>query len=150
MVYNTVNDNKGVNIIIQKIKLLLTTYKRPIRFITVGVMNTLVDFLLFFICYQAIGIYYTISQVIGYSGGVINSFIWNKLWTFESKNNKGQTALEFLRFMVINGISLSVSVIGIKWLVETASWNVLLAKVLVTLIAQLINYTGYKLWVFKK
>ncbi|MCK5812005.1 MAG: GtrA family protein [Clostridiales bacterium] len=110
----------------------------------------MVDFLLFIIFYQVIGIYYTISQVIGYSGGVINSFTWNKLWTFESKKSKGQTVLEFLRFMVINGISLSASVLLIKWLVEEGSWNVLIAKVLVTLVAQLINYTGYKLWVFKK
>lgn len=139
-----------INNTIQKIKQLLIKYKRPLRFITVGVMNTLVDFILFFICYQAIGIYYTISQVIGYSGGVINSFVWNKLWTFESKNSSKKTALEFLRFMVISGISLSVSVLGIKWLVDSASFNVFIAKALVTLIAQLINYTGYKLWVFKK
>ncbi len=139
-----------INNTIQKIKQLLVKYKRPLRFISVGVMNTLVDFILFFICYQAIGIYYTISQVIGYSGGIINSFVWNKLWTFESKNNSRKTALEFLRFMVISGISLSVSVLGIKWLIESASFNVFIAKALVTLIAQLINYTGYKLWVFKK
>lgn len=101
-------------------------------------------------CNKIIGLHYTISQVFGYSFGVINSFTFNKFWTFESKSTKKRTVSEFIRFLIINSISLGISVIGIKILVDSYNINVVISKILVTLIAQLVNYLGYKIWVFKK
>jgi len=37
----------------------------------------------------------TISNIIGYIVGLINSFIWNRKWTFQSKNHWGK---EFIKF----------------------------------------------------
>lgn len=51
---------------------------------------------------------------------------------------------------MINAVSLGVSVYGISLLVENFNVNVIISKIAVTLIAQLINYIGYKVWVFKK
>jgi len=137
--------------ILESIKDLINNkYKRPVRFVVVGVANTLVDFMVFFFCHNILGIYYTLSQGIGYSFGVLNSFIFNKIWTFESKVNKKKTAMEFVRFIMINGISLLVSIYGISYLVSSMEINVYIAKIIVTLLAQIINYLGYKIWVFKK
>lgn len=137
--------------ILEKIKYMITDkYRKPFRFVVVGVLNTLVDFLVFLLCNKVIGIHYTVSQGIGYSFGVLNSFTFNKLWTFESRNTKKKTAMEFLRFIMINAVSLGVSIYGISLLVEHFQINVLVSKVMVTLVAQLINYLGYKVWVFRK
>ncbi|MBN2851995.1 MAG: GtrA family protein [Clostridia bacterium] len=136
---------------IEKIKYLITDkYRKPFRFVVVGVLNTLVDFLVFLLCNKVILIHYTVSQVIGYCFGVLNSFTFNKLWTFESRNTKKKTGMEFIRFIMINAVSLGVSVYGISLLVENFNVNVIISKIAVTLIAQLINYIGYKVWVFKK
>ena len=43
------------------------------RFSATGVINTLVDFCVFTICESLFGIYYTLSQVLGYSFGIINT-----------------------------------------------------------------------------
>jgi len=102
------------------------------------------------LCNKVLGIHYIISQVLGYSFGVINSFILNKIWTFESKGTKKKTAIEFLRFIIINIISLTISVFGIRILIETYYVNVIIAKIVVTFIAQIVNYLGYKIWVFGK
>jgi len=125
-------------------------YKRPFRFVVVGIANTLVDFIVFFFFHNILGIYYTLSQGFGYSFGVLNSFIFNKIWTFESKVNKKKTAMEFIRFIIINALSLFVSMYGISQLVSVMGINVYIAKIIVTLLTQLINYLGYKIWVFKK
>jgi len=125
-------------------------YKRPIRFVVVGIANTLVDFIVFFFFHNILGIYYTLSQGFGYSFGVLNSFIFNKIWTFESKVDKKKTAMEFIRFIIINALSLFVSMYGISQLVSVMEINVYIAKIIVTLLTQLINYLGYKIWVFKK
>lgn len=118
------------------------------RFSTTGVINTLVDFIIFTICHSIFGIYYTISQVIGYSFGVANSFIFNKKWTFEQNNSSKKTSHELAQFTIVNLISLIITLISIKYLVGSFNLNVYVAKIIVTLIAQVVNFVSYKLWVF--
>ena len=37
----------------------------------------------------------TVSNIVGYIAGLINSFFWNRKWTFKSKNRWGR---EFIKF----------------------------------------------------
>lgn len=55
-----------------------------IRFCTVGVGNTLIDFCVFFLL-TAVYVPYLIAQVCSYTAGIANSYIWNRIWTFEVK-----------------------------------------------------------------
>ncbi|WP_368488730.1 GtrA family protein [Clostridium sp. BJN0013] len=118
------------------------------RFSATGVINTLVDFCVFTICESLFGIYYTLSQVLGYSFGIINSFILNKKWTFESETSNKKVYRELIQFIVVNICSLVTTVLCMKFLVNTFSINVYISKVMVTLIAQVINFSLYKFWVF--
>ncbi|AYD40466.1 GtrA family protein [Clostridium fermenticellae] len=118
------------------------------RFSTTGVINTLIDFLVFTICNSVFNIYYTISQVIGYSFGVINSFIFNKKWTFEKNSSNKRISHELTQFIAVNLISLIITLFLIKYLVSYFNLNVYVAKIIVTLIAQVINFILYKFWVF--
>ncbi|MFL0194758.1 GtrA family protein [Clostridium sp. WILCCON 0269] len=118
------------------------------RFSVTGVLNTLIDFCVFTICESLFGIHYTISQVLGYSFGVINSFIFNRKWTFEGKASDKEVHHELIQFVAVNICSLIVTVLCIKFLVNDFSINVYISKVIVTFIAQIINFLLYKLWVF--
>lgn len=118
------------------------------RFSVTGILNTLIDFIAFTICSSIFGIYYTTSQIIGYSFGVINSFIFNKKWTFEANNSKKRLQHELLQFIVVNMISLSITVVFIQVLINNFNLNIYLAKIIVTLIAQIVNFILYKIWVF--
>ncbi len=87
-----------------------------LRYICVGVINTLVTLLVIFLCKSILGINPWWSNAIGYVAGVVNSFIWNKKWVFRSKRGSMPEALKFVagflicyaiqfgttRFMVIN------------------------------------------------
>ncbi|BCZ45418.1 hypothetical protein psyc5s11_14850 [Clostridium gelidum] len=70
------------------------------RFSIVGVLNTLIDFVTFTIINSWFGINYTTSQMSGYSVGVVNSYIFNKNWTFEDKDANKKIVHEFLKFIL--------------------------------------------------
>lgn len=129
--------------------LMYTKYKRLLRFAVVGCINTGVDFLTFTLLHGAFQTDKLICQLAGYSMGVANSFILNKLWTFESHNSKYESSWELLRFIIVNAVSLGVSLLGLQILNGNLKINVYISKVIVTVLAQAVNYLGYKLWVFK-
>jgi putative flippase GtrA len=120
-----------------------------IRFAIVGCINTGVDFITFSVFNSILGFDKLICQVLGYSAGIINSFVFNKLWTFEDRSESLNTAKQALRFAVVNGFSLGLSLLGLKYLNENYGLNIYISKLAVTVAAQAVNYVGYKLWVFR-
>ena len=107
--------------------------RQLIKFAIVGCLNVLVTFVFFFLCYRqwslaslildAMGstgevikeilfelnihsIDAAFANTIGYMAGMINSFVLNKLWTFEAK---GRTTRQLHRFFILNIIGLIVS-----------------------------------------
>ncbi len=66
-----------------------------IRFLIVGVLNTLVTLIVIFVCKGILDINEWVSNAIGYVAGVINSFLWNRQWVFHSSKNAGRQAMRF-------------------------------------------------------
>lgn len=124
-------------------------FKSFIRFSIVGVINTLVDFSVFAMFHSLFGVDKLICQVAGYSMGVVNSFILNKFWTFENSNSKFNTINQMVRFIGINLVSLAISLLGLKLISDWYGLGTYVSKVIVTIMAQAVNYFGYKLLVFK-
>lgn len=78
-----------------------------IRFIIVGIINSLITLITIFLCKGVIGINAWVSNGIGYVAGLINSFIWNREWVFRSKSNAGRQALKFgVGFVICYGLQL--------------------------------------------
>lgn len=119
-----------------------------VKFSLVGVSNTLIDFLIFTIFHEVIGAGYIISQIIGYSSGILNSFILNKKWTFEDRSCSKDAVFKLIRFIIVNLISLGITLFFMNFLVKKANINVYVSKVIVTFIAQISNFIIYKLWIF--
>lgn len=120
------------------------------KFSMVGVLNTLIDFSVFFLCYSIFHINYSLSQISGYTAGTINSFILNKKWTFEDKTTGKIIFIKAIKFGTVNAISLACSIFAIKITKTYLVNSILIAKILATLCAQIINYLSYKYWVFLK
>jgi putative flippase GtrA len=127
-----------------------TKNKALLRFIIVGCINTSIDFFTFVLCNGLFGLDKFISQALGYSMGMANSFTLNKLWSFENKTSSYNILHQLSRFIIINTLSLGVSLLGLKAINDNYGVNIYLSKLMVTAIAQAVNYFGYKLWVFKK
>ena len=56
-----------------------------VKFICVGTLNFLVDFGVLSLLNVVLGWPLVISNVISYTCGVVNSFIFNRFWTFKMK-----------------------------------------------------------------
>ena len=61
----------------------------------IGVMNTLITAVSFYLLNTWLGVPYGPANIIGYVLGVINSFIWNRNWVFMNKKNLKRQALLF-------------------------------------------------------
>lgn len=116
------------------------------KFGVVGVANTLVDFLVF-AALSAIGMNYAVAQVVAYSAGMANSFVWNRRWTFAAADTR-PTVQQVLGFVAVNLASLGASVIVLTALTEWLSVHLMLAKVVAIGVTQVVNFVGYQRLVF--
>lgn len=131
---------------------------QAVKFVLVGALNTLIDF----------GVLNLLVWLTGITGGwaiaplnaisffcaVINSYFWNKFWTFKVK---GGFAKEFSQFLVISligiGINTGIVVAGTSLISPLAGLSPTLwvnfVKVLATFVSMTWNFLGYKFIVFK-
>lgn len=90
-----------------------------LKYAVIGVLNTLITLVVFYILNTRLGLSYGISNVVGYIFGVINSFLWNRNWVFKIKNDFRRELLLFVcGFMLCLALQLCVSWIlleGFGW-----------------------------------
>ncbi len=138
----------------EKIKNLINELKngdmkelgRIIKFCLVGGANTVVDFVFKGITQIWVGV--AASQVIGYTAGVINSYLLNRYFTFKDKKTNN-VIKEIIPFLVINLISLGVSVAMDVWLENGLGLYWLYAKLIILPVTLCINFIGSKFFVWK-
>lgn len=73
-------------------------FTRIARFLAVGVLNTLVGLGVIYLCKWLLGMGDVAANVIGYVVGLVNSFAWNRRWTF---NHSGAVLPAVLRFLLV-------------------------------------------------
>jgi len=128
----------------EKIKPLIG---QAVRFGAVGFLNTAIDFGLFTLALKVFLLPELLSQAIGYSGGVVNSFFVNRVFTFNARHVRSFGA--FSLFVLINLVSLGVSLLVLYGLRETFTIGVYPAKAIATVMAWGINFSGSRWLVFK-
>ncbi len=124
---------------------LLPLLKQLVRFNLVGVLNTAVDFGLFFLL-DRLGMPYLLAQTCSYGSGIVNSYIFNKYWTF---GVTGIRTAELLRFATVNLASLIISILLVFLFHSLLQLPLLYAKIAATLLTMMISFSGNRLWVFK-
>ncbi|MCD6528072.1 GtrA family protein [bacterium] len=131
------------------------------RFILVGALNTFVDLgvlnSLIWLSGIASGFSYSLFKGISFLVAVLNSYFWNKYWTF-SKTEEAPEAEEFFKFLIVATIgfflnvgiaSFVVNIIGPQFGIGEKIWaNV--GALTATMIAWIWNFLGSKFIVFKK
>ncbi|MFR3906992.1 MAG: GtrA family protein, partial [Christensenellales bacterium] len=91
-----------------------------VKYNIVGVINTLVDFLVYQLL-TYLGMKYAIAQCISYSCGILNSYFFNSRWTF--KRDSGRSKKEFIYFVAVNLVSMGLSVLLLKVCYEILNIN---------------------------
>ena len=131
------------------------------KFISVGILNTLIDWGILTV--QVIltginmGLGYSIFKSISFMVAVFNSFVWNKYWTFK-KNDTGKTQQELLQFLLLSLVgfcinvgvaSFVVNVIGPQGGISRNLWATVGGAV-ATMFSMVWDFVVYKFIVFKK
>lgn len=157
----------------EKLKGLLKAFdlKRFFKFGIIGVLNTLVDFGVFWLMNKLIGDGPTvvllgtailtgpyISNFVAYVVANVHSFLWNKFWTFERKDritrqeavrylvtSVGYVALSTVSLAIFMGILESPALTGLF----PADWVPMLAKLPTACVTIFYNYLMNRFWVFR-
>ena len=125
---------------------LITRYKRPFLYAIVGGINTGVDFAAFQVLYFLTPLTAAVCQGISYTLGITCSFLLNRKLTFRDHIQAAITR-QAGKFLLINLISLLASVAGIHLLIR-GGMPAPVAKIAITGVTAIINYFGYKCFVF--
>lgn len=124
----------------------METVKQAIKYGVVGVSNTLITAIVIWIMMKVLGFSDVVSNITGYVAGVLNSFIWNKQWTFQSSAGWVGSAV---RFGIVFGICYLLQLGLLMYLNEHLSidpyYNQLLAMAFYTVI----NFIMNKFYTFK-
>lgn len=126
---------------------LETGINKFIKFGLVGVLNTLINWIIFALL-NFVGVYYIIANIIAYAVATVNSYIWNSKWVFKynGKDKKETT----VRFVILNLVGLALNTSILYFLVDILLFNKLLGLVITTIIVMIINYLLNKIWVFNE
>ncbi|MFE4120116.1 GtrA family protein [Priestia sp. YIM B13486] len=116
-----------------------------IKFTLVGVVNTLIDFVVYALL-TTIGVNYILAQWVSYSAGILNSYVMNRKWTFERKEKSSRR--EVISFVIVNLITLSLTSFMLTVLYNKWGISLLISKLLITIVSVGINFIGTKLFVF--
>ena len=119
--------------------------KEFILFSLVGVSNTVINFIVYTIL-VFFSMPYLLANVIGYGVGMINSYLLNKYFVFQKKQRDSS---EFLKFVLVNIITVTVHSILLYCFVSIFGWHKIYSQAFVTMITLVINFLGNKLWTFK-
>ncbi len=116
-----------------------------LKFLVVGVLNTLLSILIIF----ALKYFYAFSDIIanftGYVTGLICSFILNKKWTF---NHGGQLLITFAKFALTFVVAYTVNIMCVLLLIILGI-NAYFSHLIVMPIYTILFYIGSKFFVFK-
>ena len=116
------------------------------KFAVVGIANTLIDYGVFALLAQLLSVNVFLSQVISYSCGVLNSYIFNRSWTFQSQSRFFSPAL--VRFLVLNLCMLALST-GLLALFLQFGLSKLVAKACTVVVTMAVGFVVNRLWVFR-
>ena len=130
------------------------------KFALVGALNTVLDLgiLNFLILVSGIasGVFYSVFKGISFTVAVVNSYFWNKFWTFKKK--EGNAEKEFLQFLIVSVIGFGINVgvasfvvnlVGPQFGLSPKIWaNV--GAITATFCAMTWNFLGYKFIVFRR
>ena len=78
------------------------------RFIIIGFLSTFINYLFYLLCFR-FSSNILLSSSIGYSSGILNSYMFGKKWVFKSKKNSSiYSILKFLFVYLIGGIVMTL------------------------------------------
>ena len=126
-----------------------------IRFVLVGIWNTIFGYLVFFVLdtvfeniFNTRYFAYMSAMIFGQVIATINAFIFHKYVTFKSKIKGKGIIIEYFRFGLTYVFTFSLGLVLLPFFVEIVHLHPRIAAAIVILICTLISYVGHSRFSF--
>lgn len=118
--------------------------RKEFRFLIVGGINTVVGYGAYVLFLSIVP--YLIANTLATIIGVINSYLWNRYFTFRSKN---KALNEIIKFSSVYLVSYCFSMLFLYLIVGSLGMNVYFAGILNIIVVTTISWFGHKNFSFK-
>lgn len=150
--YNRFDDDKfgGNSLKKQFSKIFDITF---LKFIIVGIINTLFGMAIMFYCYNVLDLGHWFSSAMNYLFGGILSYFLNKKYTFEVKETSQKAIIRFainltVCYLIAYGVAQPLALYLFQGAGEKLQGNI--ALVIGMGLYVLLNYVGQRFWAFKQ
>lgn len=117
------------------------------KFLIIGGISTLINYGIFAGLHTWMHVEYLVAAIFGYITGLLFGFLYNRRWTFRSTMQKKYH--EFASYFGVYIISLGLSMLFLRFLVEYALIAPLLANIFAIGLSTITNFIGCKVIVFR-
>ena len=122
-------------------------FARIARFLAVGLLNTCIGLSVIFACKYFGDLRDSPANAIGYAVALINSFVWNRRWTFSHTGNLVPAAA---RFCAVFFVAYLANLATVMIAIETFDVNSYLAHAIGAVPYTVLFYLGSRFVVFVK
>lgn len=133
---------------IQKNENLFNLLKQFIKFGIVGISNTLISLLVYYILVY-LNINYIIAYTIGFICSVINAFFWNSKYVFKAETERN-VIKSFIKVFIAYGFTFFIGTGLLFLLVDEFNISDLLAPIINLFITVPMNFLLNKFWAMKE
>jgi putative flippase GtrA len=120
-----------------------TIINEGLKYILVGGLCTIIDFILLYILTEDVGLSYLPSSIISFITGTVLNYFLCTIWIFKIRVVKKRRH-EFLYYILISGIGLLINTLAIWGFTEILNIYYMISKLLATLITFWWNFGARK------
>lgn len=136
---------------IAKIRAMIEKHWDILSYLFFGALTTLVNYLVYFPCYNLLHLSPVVSNVIAWVVAVAFAYLTNKPFVFKSHDWSLKTvAPELAKFVGCRVGSGLLETALLFLTVDLFHWNGNLMKIILSVMVVILNYVGSKLLVFRK
>ena len=130
---------------------LIKKYRSFILYAVFGVFTTVVNLVVYHLCYYEAGMSNLLSNVFAWVMAVTFAYLTNKSWVFESKSWSWSVLRVEVPAFVSCRLATGIMDLAIMYIsVDILGWHAMLMKFLSNVLVILLNYVFSKLVIFKK
>ena len=118
----------------------------PLKFVIVGVANTLVGLLVIYLCKWLLGLSDALANICGYMIGLAVSFLLNRGWTFQ---HSGAVLPALARFLAVFALAYLLNLATVLVAIHSFGVNSYLAQAIGMPVYTVFFYIGSRYFAFR-
>lgn len=127
-------------------KRLTPNLKYLIKYALIGILNTVVSYLIYGAA-LLLGLKYSTALVLAYLTAMTHSYAWNRFWNFRSRSSFGA---ETIRFVSVYVTSFLINLLILRALIENHFAQPFIAQAASIAFTAPATFLMMRYWVFKK